>query len=589
MSHTQEPLYDDEPAHIAHMFGDNNFVTGGTFVVQSFSQSQSDQEIGFSELQRRVAPSASHDSSERLDPPKCHPKTREVILESIFEWIVNSEERDEWIFWLNGAAGAGKSAILQSIAERCAKAGIPLASFFLFRTDPERNTLDRLVGTIVYQLIKVIPEVKDDILKIIKRDPLIFEQSLESQFQQLVVQPLLRMPHLERLLFAIVIDGLDECLDREAQSLLIKAFGNILRDNKLPVIFLIASRQESHLEMAFKQDVPGKILATLRLDDVQMVSDDIRRFLDDKFSNIKQNHSYRHLLDESWPESAMVEEIVKKSSGQFIYASVVIGFISSPYASPATQLDLFNGLRSRSPSDGNPFANLDALYQYIFSQVKALDKVLDILAYILLHEVTDIPEIEGIFDYTIGEVEILLADLRSVIVCPRRGSPSVNIKFLHASLPDFLLDKSRSGIYHISGDVSTTRLLCVLLKTPTRRWTFYGRYRPILRLLKEAKPSEELRLALLNFSESIYDGGRAGAMTHETCAEFLKCLHRLNLEGGRAVRRHFLEIFGPKIAEWWASLHEKERKKARVYKDLRKFLPLSDYVTATIQSLTDHL
>ncbi|KAF8186314.1 hypothetical protein BJ912DRAFT_1060358 [Pholiota molesta] len=586
----EPPFVHDETS--AQMFGDNNLVMGGTFVVQSPNQPQSDRvaATGFDVLQKRVAPSAFHNSYQHVDPPRCHPNTREQILERIFRWIISSEDRDEWIFWLNGSAGAGKSAILRSIAERCVKAGIPLASFFLFRTDSGRNTMECLIGTIVYQLIKAIPKVKDDVLEIIGSDPLIFEQSLESQLERLVIQPLLRMPHLiERVLFAIIIDGLDECLNREAQSVMIKAFGNILRINKLPVIFLIASRREPHLEMAFEQDVPSEMLVTLQLDDSPEVSGDIRHYLYNKFHDIKQNHPYRHLLERWWPEAATVEKIVEKSSGQFIYASVVIAFISSPCANPASQLDLINGLRSRSPSDGNPLANLDALYQYIFSQVKALDKVLNILAYILLHDVTDVPEIEGIFDYAIGEVEILLADLRSVIVCPHRGSPSVNIKFLHASLPDFLRDESRSGIYYIGRDVYTTRLLCVLLKTPTRRWTFYGRYRPILRLLKRAKPSEELRLALLKFSESVYDGGCTGAMTHKTCTEFLKCLHGLNLKGGRAVHRHFLEIFGPKIAEWWASLSEKERKKVRVYKELRKFLPLADYVTATIQSLTDNL
>lgn len=44
-----------------------------------------------------------------------------------------------------------------------------------------------------------------------------------------------------------------------------------------------------------------------------------------------------HFLEHDWPAEAVVQEIVDKLSGQFIYASVVMNFISSARSHPAHQ------------------------------------------------------------------------------------------------------------------------------------------------------------------------------------------------------------------------------------------------------------
>ncbi|KAF8171692.1 hypothetical protein BJ912DRAFT_820821, partial [Pholiota molesta] len=85
---------------------------------------------------------------------------------------------------------------------------------------------------------------------------------------------------------------------------------------------------------------------------------DIRRFLVDKFGEIKQNHRLKHYLPINWPPASSLEEIVDKSSGQFIFASVVINYLSSPRSNPARQLEVIRGIRLRDPSSQNPFAHL---------------------------------------------------------------------------------------------------------------------------------------------------------------------------------------------------------------------------------------
>ncbi len=112
----------------------------------------------FKILQSRVAPGAFHNSGDRFDPPRCHPRTREAVNKRIMNWILGKESMNSLIMWLNGAAGAGKSAIAQTIAELCYEAGILLASFFFSRSDPHRNNTTLLVPTLAYQISTLIPE-----------------------------------------------------------------------------------------------------------------------------------------------------------------------------------------------------------------------------------------------------------------------------------------------------------------------------------------------------------------------------------------------------------------------------------------------
>ncbi len=74
-----------------------------------------------------------------------------AILERLIQWIFGHDSKSV-IMWLYGPAGAGKSAILQTIAEKCTVLDILLASFFFSRSDGTRNHPDSLVATIAYQI-----------------------------------------------------------------------------------------------------------------------------------------------------------------------------------------------------------------------------------------------------------------------------------------------------------------------------------------------------------------------------------------------------------------------------------------------------
>jgi len=124
-------------------------------------------------LQAATVPGAFHNSLERFDPPKCHPHTREAVRQKILDWVTKKIDTDAFVLWLYGAAGAGKSAIAQTIAEVCHELKLLLASFFFSRGVLHRCTSKNFFASIAYQMVKTIPAIRAFVERAVERDPLI--------------------------------------------------------------------------------------------------------------------------------------------------------------------------------------------------------------------------------------------------------------------------------------------------------------------------------------------------------------------------------------------------------------------------------
>jgi len=267
-----------------------------------------------------TATAAFHNSKERFDPPKCHPNTRLAVLTKIMKWIKWEEDLHAFIMWVYGAAGAGKSAIAQTIAEMCEQEMILLASFFFSKNDPSRNNVDSLIAILAYQITLNLPHVQDAILAAIDHDPLIFSKSLAVQVESLIMAPLLPLaeagffndPSSHRL---VIIDGLDECSDRKVQQNILEVLANVHQ----PLVFLFASRPEQHISLTFNTGLLFSVTSHLALDDSYLPDKDIELFLTDKFQDIKATHRLHAYIPPQWPLPDVLKQLVRKSSGQFIY------------------------------------------------------------------------------------------------------------------------------------------------------------------------------------------------------------------------------------------------------------------------------
>jgi hypothetical protein len=460
-------------------------------------------------LQKHFISGALHNSAEQGDSPKCHENTRVAVIEEIMAWVNNSNRQTQ-VLWMNGAAGAGKTAIAHTIAEMCYKARILAASFFCSRSVSGREEKTYLITTIVSQLIVAIPHMREHVGNALHEDHSLLSRSLETQLEALIVKPLeLLRSQIRKLLELgkqqpvisagisanisadiindidflrshpkfIILDGLDECGDSTSHQSVLRLILAAISKYNLPFFFLIASRPEQKIREAFNESAMGRLTVRLALDDKYLPDKDIRTFLVSKFQDIKKRHPSGASLP-LWPPKNDIERLVQKSSGQFIYASTVIKFIDSHRHWPPDRLDIIFGLLPRGKT--TPFAEIDALYSYILSAASDnIEKILDIFIVLLFLQIShsewkkSVQFLESFLSYRTGEIFMVLSDMHSIISVPFPHQQDMAPRFLHASLGDFLVDRSRSGEdFFLDPGVGHRKIatwMMTKIQTPTRK------------------------------------------------------------------------------------------------------------------------
>lgn len=66
--------------------------------------------------------------------------------------------------------------------------------------------------------------------------------------------------------------------------------------------------------------------------------EDIRKYLEAEFDKICKNRIKGPHLSTSWPSEKEIDQLVRKSSGQFIYAATVVRYVSAFDHSPVDRL-----------------------------------------------------------------------------------------------------------------------------------------------------------------------------------------------------------------------------------------------------------
>ncbi|KAF8816203.1 hypothetical protein BYT27DRAFT_7248509 [Phlegmacium glaucopus] len=136
---------------------------------------------------------------------------------------------------------------------------------------------------------------------------------------------------------------------------------------------------------------------------------------------------------------------VQKSSGQFIYATTVMRYLEAPDYHPTRWLDHI----MTSVDSDIPYQELDALYSQIFSHVEDLATTLKIFGFLFLRYLDAIAEpltldfLAHLLGLKEEDVHFCLYELHLVVDVPPPRSSGLDseIKVLHASLHDYLLDK----------------------------------------------------------------------------------------------------------------------------------------------------
>jgi hypothetical protein len=208
---------------------------------------------------------------------------------------------------------------------------------------------------------------------------------------------------------------------------------------------------------------------------------DIRKYLCDEFERIhREHHETMATIPFPWPSRKVVNKIVKKSSGYFIYASTAIKFIDDKDFRPTERLKIIIGIKD--PDFGVPFASLDQLYTQILSEIHARPQLLQILTVLAIKLELSACYIEQLLELEPGDTRLVLRGLHSVINIPDHedngywGEADEGLEeFLclkkdtfvqvhHSSFCDFLQNPQRAGIFSVGSGSHRTDLCCHILK-----------------------------------------------------------------------------------------------------------------------------
>ena len=399
-----------------------------------------------------VSLGALHDSAERSPAPNCHPDTRKAVRQIILDWI-RSESSASNFFWLYGPAGAGKTSILQAIAEfLCSPSRSDQnfrGSFFFSRGKHGRDQGHFLFSTIAYQLALKVPELRQPINRIMESDPTLHTKSMGVQLQRLIVDAFERLSPLPQRSYLVIIVGLDDCHDKTTQQSFLQLLCESIRIHKLPLRFLVGSRPESHIRDSFDRESLYTITNRVVLDETFHPGRDIRIYLRDGFAKICTDNSIMSHVEQPWPGEAIIDLLVQRSSGQFIYAATVLKFVGANFYSPRKQLALV------LKPDPTALSDLDQLYTQILSVYPSAVNIVQVLGIITASESNSPEVIEDILGMEEGELKLVLSGLSSLMDGNgehlHEGVISYVIPhFAHASFRDYLLDSSRSGPFHVN-------------------------------------------------------------------------------------------------------------------------------------------
>jgi len=349
---------------------------------------------GLLELFRASSPGAAFDSADRFLPPKCLSGTPKELLNEIQRWIDLDQTK---ICLLHGPAGAGKSAIAQTLSETCSARGQLAVSFFFSRSAPSRSHARWFFTTIALQIAHSMPQMRQAICKAVEDDLQILYKQHSAQLKQLLVLPLLSPSSSSSALsppFLVIVDGLDEC-DGDQSKLLLHIL-ELANTPALSLRFLIFSRPEPQISHFFNTLAMSAGTRISIYGDHQ-AREDVRLFLQTGFNTIHDSERHAAIMKhvpKPWPSNEVIQLLVNRSDGYFIYASTVLKYVDEEYSSC---IDRLREILKLSKPGSSAFAELDKLYKQL-----------------LVHHLESVQSIQAILGLHPGQVEHILRSLHSV-------------------------------------------------------------------------------------------------------------------------------------------------------------------------------
>ncbi|GJE93955.1 hypothetical protein PsYK624_101210 [Phanerochaete sordida] len=355
------------------------------------------------------------------------------------------------LFLLTGGAGLGKSAIAHQLCVRLAgQWHLNLGASFFF----SRGTIESahaLFSTIARQLAISQRPLRSRITDATKtfldngRD-----QQMRGTFEELLLRPLAGQPGctiFNQTTF-IVIDGLDECKDRDLIPDLLRCLLELVRGIPWLRVFL-ATRPERHILPILTSQDATDVVYHRRLDDTLARTEskvDVDFYLRQTLQGL---HPYGDFVR---AHPAALDHLIARADGLFIYARVAVKHLEIYDTRPEEQFALLLS------SSGAGLSALDELYlQVLRSAFPQRDlaaspamhrRLHDFLTFMSLRRAKLPPATTALLlTLTEDDVRWMASCLRAVLLVDEHG----DLAPLHATFTEFLVDSRRciDLLYHV--------------------------------------------------------------------------------------------------------------------------------------------
>jgi hypothetical protein len=373
---------------------------------------------------------------------QCLHGTRVEILNEIEHWARSTEPNVPRVFWLNGAAGYGKSTIAHTIAHRFHQRN-ELGSFLCFdRAYLAECRHEKVFSTMARDLAYQNPEVKRSLANAIRERNWPKWTDITQQWENFLVKPSALLPTDHPIL--LVIDALDESGDPQSRKGLLPILANRAIELPANVRILITSRPLDDILWAFRSR--AHIISKV-IDDIpeSSITHDIKSYISERLA----------LVDDLFLDDNRLDLLVTHSEGLFQWAFVACEFIqsgsrlSSPekqfqtlansYATPSMDALYDTILQEICPDDNEN--NMQA-FQIVMGQILALHEPLSLGALIAL-----IKQISSSL-VNADDINSILKHMGSLL--SGITNHLIPIRPLHSSFHDYLTDPKRSKKFYIA-------------------------------------------------------------------------------------------------------------------------------------------
>ncbi|CUA73224.1 Pentatricopeptide repeat-containing protein At4g13650 [Arabidopsis thaliana] [Rhizoctonia solani] len=182
----------------------------------------------------------------------CNLGTRVAVLNQIHLWA--DDPGSSSVYWINGMAGTGKTAIAYGLCIDLDHKHKLAASIFLHRWPLECKDSSLILPFVAYQLAKYSVPFRCALSGVLNAPYLdLYVCPPDQQFALLIYQPLVQVKDTLPGNIVVVIDALDECKDIDGATQLLEVLLTAGQESNIPIRFIISSRPEPQIRIPMRE------------------------------------------------------------------------------------------------------------------------------------------------------------------------------------------------------------------------------------------------------------------------------------------------------------------------------------------------